>query len=402
MRPTVLLAGGGTGGHVFPALAVAAALAAPGDLDVAFVGTERGLEARLVPAAGFPLHTVAVLPLARRLSPALARVPVALLRSVGQVGRLVRARDVVAAAAFGGYVSLPLALAARRAGIPYVVHEQNAVPGLANRIAGRAAAAVAVTYPSSASRFRGRRMAVTGNPVRPGLEVRDPAALRREALEHFDLDPGRRTLLVFGGSQGARRINTAVIDSLVRWPAPERLQVLHASGRGAHPQIRDAWHAAEAAVPAGTVVPVVRCVDFVDRMDLAYAAADAVVCRAGASTIAELTVIGRAAVLVPYPHATDDHQAANAAELAAAGAAVVVRDANLDGAALVAAAGPLLADPARRDRTAAAAVALGRPDAAHRVAALVREVAGLPAAPPVTDAVPADPSTVPPPPENGP
>lgn len=406
MRSTVLLAAGGTGGHVFPALAVAAALVGPGDLDVAFVGTARGLEARLVPEAGFGLHTVEVLPLVRRLSPQLIRVPPALLRSIGQATRLVRGPDVVGAAVFGGYVALPLALAARRTGTPFVVHEQNAVPGLANRIAERVASAVALTYPSSAARFRHERVAVTGNPVRPGLDVGHPEQRRRDGREHFGLDPDRRTLLVFGGSQGARRINTALIDSLALWAAPQRLQILHATGRAAHDDVRAAWEAAQTAVPAGTPVPLVRCVDFVERMDLAYAVADAVLCRAGASTIAELTVTGRAAVLVPYPHATDDHQAANAAELAAADAAVVVPDADLDAAALVAAAGPLLDDPDLRARRAAAAAAVGRPDAALHVAALIREVAGLPPAPAATTPDPPTPPPIPPdpppPPQNGP
>lgn len=382
MRPAVLVAGGGTGGHVVPALAVAAALAAPGDVDVAFVGTARGLESRLVPEAGFTLHTVEVLPLVRRPSPQLLRVPGALLRAVGRVTRLIRGRRVVAAVTFGGYVSAPLALAARRTRTPLVVHEQNAVPGLANRLAERMASAVAVTYASSAARFHHPRVEVTGNPVRPGLGADDPGPQRQAALAHFELDAGRRTLLVFGGSQGARRVNAAAVAALAAWPAAERLQVLHATGRAAHDEVRRAYEAARAALPPGASVPLVRCVDFVERMDLAYALADTVVCRSGASTIAELTVVGRSSVLVPYPHATGDHQAANAAELAAAGAAVVVADEDLDAVSLVSAAAPLLADDGRRERMGRAARAAGHPDAAARVAALVREVAGLPPAAP--------------------
>ncbi|MPZ86809.1 MAG: undecaprenyldiphospho-muramoylpentapeptide beta-N-acetylglucosaminyltransferase [Nitriliruptorales bacterium] len=378
----ILLAGGGTGGHVFPGLAVAAALRdARADLEVSFVGTQRGLESRVVPEAGWPLHIIEVLPLARRLSPDTARVPVALLRAVVEVTHLIRKRRVVAAGVFGGYVSLPLALAARRTRIPYVVHEQNAIPGLANRLAIRRAAAVAVTFPSSVERIGGDvRVEVTGNPVRPELDAVDRTALRDTALKAFDLDPRRRTLLVFGGSQGAHRINHAVVAALTRWRDPASLQILHATGQDAYGDVVDAWGKAQQAsleAHPGRALPLVRCLDFVDRMDLAYAAADLVICRSGASTIAELTVLGVPSVLVPYPHATDDHQAANATDLAAAGGATVILDDDLNGETLVAVAEPLLVGESRRRRMAVAARRFGRPDAADRVAALVLDAAGL-------------------------
>jgi UDP-N-acetylglucosamine--N-acetylmuramyl-(pentapeptide) pyrophosphoryl-undecaprenol N-acetylglucosamine transferase len=366
---TILIAGGGTGGHVFPSLAVAQALSREPDVEIAFIGTARGLESRLVPEAGWPLHQVEVLPLARSLSPSLAFVPAALLRATAAVMRLIGETDAAAAAVFGGYVSLPLALAAWRTGIPYVVHEQNAVPGLANRLAARRAAALAASFPSSVGRFgRGVRVEVTGNPVRPGLAALDRPALRPEALAAFGLDPQRRTLLVFGGSQGALRINAALAEAHPRWSDPHRLQILHATGRGR-----------QAAAPDGGG-PLIRPVEFIERMDLAYAAADVVLCRAGASTIAELTVLGLPSVLVPYPHATAGHQMANARDLAAAGGAVVVPDAELDGAALVAAIEPLLRDERRRSAMAAAARRFAHPDAAERVAALVLDAAAVPAA----------------------
>lgn len=378
----IMLAGGGTGGHVYPSLAVAEALQeARDDIDVTFVGTARGLESRLIPEAGWPLHTIGVLPLARKLSTETAKVPLALMRATGEVADLIRKQKVVAAGVFGGYVSLPLALAAWRTRVPYVVHEQNAVLGLANRIAIRGAAALAATFPSSVARFGGKsRVEVTGNPVRPGLVTLDRSALRGRALAFFDLDPRRRTLLVFGGSQGARRINQAVVSALGRWRDPASLQILHAAGRGGYDQAAQAWEAAREEVLAdhpGRSLPLVRCLDFVDRMDLAYAAADVAVCRSGASTIAELTVLGVPSVLVPYPHATDDHQAANAADLAADGAATVITDQDLNGDTLVAAAEPLLVGEAIRGRMTAAARRFGRPDAAQRVAALMLSVAGL-------------------------
>lgn len=389
---TVLVAGGGTGGHVVPALAVAEALlsAAP-DLAVEFVGTARGLEAQLVPAAGWTLHEIEALPLTRGLSPRAlgqaVRLPAALWRGTRAVVRLARARGAVAAVCFGGYVSMPLALAARRLRLPLVLHESNAVPGLANRLASRWAAAVAVMVPASAERFaHPERVTVTGMPVREGLAHADPQAQRAEALAAFDLDPQRRTLLVFGGSQGARRLNDAVVASAGRWPDPARLQILHAAGRREADSVTAAWERAG----AGTADLLVRCLPFIERMDLAYAAADLVVSRSGASTIGELTVLGLPSVLVPYPHATADHQHANARALADAGAAVVVPDAALDADALVANCAPLLRDDDRRATMAANARRLGRRDAAAQVAGLVLAAAGrrAPSSPPPHGATP--------------
>ncbi|WP_370326258.1 glycosyltransferase [Euzebya sp.] len=420
MGDVVLVAAGGTGGHVFPGLATAHALAAARpDLDIEFVGTADRLEARLVPDAGFRLHTVPAMALSRRLSPATVRLPGVLLGAVRRVVRLIRERHVIAAVGFGGYTSVPLALAARVTGTALVVHEQNAVPGVANRLAGRLAAVVAVSFPEAATGFGGTRTVLTGNPVRPDLlaavagsaqergsarsgppspdgEVRrDPGAggqddddpiataagirdaLRPEALRTFGLDPARRTLLVFGGSQGALRINTAITQSVAAWTEPGRLQVLHAAGARTHADTRAAWQAAgvdpDGATADGDLKVV--CREFIDRMDLAYAAADVVVCRAGASSIAELTALAIPAVMVPYPHATADHQTANARAVARAGGAVVVPDADLDAAALVRAAEPLLLDDDRHLAMREGSASFGRPDAARALAALVLEVA---------------------------
>jgi UDP-N-acetylglucosamine--N-acetylmuramyl-(pentapeptide) pyrophosphoryl-undecaprenol N-acetylglucosamine transferase len=375
----ILIAGGGTGGHVVPALATAAALrAAAGDVEVEFVGTARGLEARLVPQAGWRLHEIEAAPLARRLSSATLRLPVVVARATRTAATLLARPGTAAALVFGGYVSVPLALAAGRTRTPLVVHEQNAVPGIANRLAARWARAVAVTVPASARRFRrAREVVVTGNPVRPGLSAAQGGAGRAAAAAAFGLDPARRTLLVFGGSQGARRINAAIVASAARWPDPGSVQMLHASGRAEHAAARAAWDAALAGTSPGRR-PLVACVPFLDRMDLAYALADVVVCRAGASTLAELTVLGLPSVLVPYPHATADHQTANARALADAGAAVTIPDAEVDGDRLVGACQPLLADESRRSEMAANARALGRPDAAQALAELVLRVAARP------------------------
>lgn len=371
MTGTVLIAGGGTGGHVVPSLALAEALrdAAP-DLGVEFLGTARGLEATLVPAAGWKLHVVDAVPLARKLSAETLRIPLVLLRAARHARDLLRARNAVAAVVFGGYVSVPLALGARWAGVPLVVHEQNAVPGVANRLAGRWAKVVALTHEGAG--FGAGRRVVTGNPVRPGLDPDAIANGRAQAQQLFDLDPERATLLVFGGSQGARTINTATVESAPLWSKPGTVQILHAAGTRNAQDVTAAW---DTVLAAGGTLPQVRCLPFIERMDLAYAAADVVVSRSGASTLAELTVAGIPSVLVPYPHATADHQTANAQALAEAGGAVVVPDGELSAQRLVAEAEPLLTDPVRRDAMAAAARKAGHPDAAQRLAAVVIEVA---------------------------
>lgn len=384
---TVLLAAGGTGGHVFPGLATAAALRERRpDLAVEFVGTKDRLEARLVPEAGFTLHTVPAMAFSRRLSPQMLRLPVTLWRAVGQVRSLIRERDVVAAVGFGGYTSMPLALAARLSGVPLIIHEQNAVPGLANRLVARAAEAVAVSFEQAQRGFGRTPTILTGNPVRPDL-LPTPAgeqtsaadalqALRPAAMARFGLDPSRRTLLVFGGSQGALAINNAITTAT--WAQPGSLQVLHAAGGRTHDQTRAAWSAA-GVDPDGNAtedgVKVV-CVEFIQSMDLAYAAADVVVCRAGASSIAELTALAIPAVLVPYPHATADHQTANARAVAAAWGATMIPDDQLTSAALVAAAEPLLTDRDGHARMREASAAFGRPDAALALADLVLRAAG--------------------------
>jgi UDP-N-acetylglucosamine--N-acetylmuramyl-(pentapeptide) pyrophosphoryl-undecaprenol N-acetylglucosamine transferase len=369
---TILLAGGGTAGHVFPAIAVARALTRLAeDVTPVFVGVEDRLEARLVPEAGFELVTIDAASIPRRPSPALLRVPGALRRGVRSCRELIVARRAVAAVSFGGYVSFPLNRAAYREQLPMVIHEQNSVPGLTNRVAARWADRIAVTFPGSVPRFRYQeRCVVTGDPVRADVLELDRDSRRREARESLGLDPERATLLVFGGSQGARSINRAVADAHGRWKGRD-LQILHATGRAGLEAAERAMEKARNDHPDG---PTVRTVGFLEDMAAAYAAADVVVCRAGATSIAELTVLGIPSVLVPYPHATADHQRENAAALQRVGGGVVIEDDELDGSSLVAAVAPLLDDPAAAVAMARAARAFGRPDAADAVARLLLDL----------------------------
>lgn len=375
---TVLIAGGGTAGHVFPALAVAEQLRvlAP-DVEPLFVGTRDRLEGRLVPAAGHELHHIDVLPLPRRPTFGLFRVPGALRHAIRDVERLSIERDVVGAVTFGGYVSLPVAWAMARRHLPLVVHEQNAIPGLANRLAARWADRIAVSFPGSIHRFRQQeRVAITGNPVRQRLLGLDLAAMRADAREHFRLRPDLPTLLAFGGSQGSRTINQAVAGSLGHWQRPDELQILHSSGRALYDETAQLLERLRGT--AGDT-PKVRLVDFIDEMELAFAAADAVVSRAGATSIAELTVLGLPALLVPYPYATADHQLHNARALEAVGGGRLVEDDELTGQRVAEITEPWLVDPEASARTAAAARAFGRPDAAANVARLLLdELSGAP------------------------
>lgn len=368
MTRRVLVAGGGTAGHVFPAVAVARELRRLADVEPVFVGVGDRLEARLVPQAGFRLHEIHAVPIPRRPSPRLLRVPGALRAAVRDCERVIDEEGAQAAVTFGGYVSFPVSRAAARRGLPLVVHEQNAVPGLANRVAARWATHIAVTFPGSADRFRRReRCAVTGNPVREDMLDLDRAERRAAARAAFGLDRDTPTLLVFGGSQGARSLNRALLDAQARWGDAD-VQILHAAGRALFAEAAAAW---EEVRTRGVNGPRVRLVDFIEEMGDAYAAADVVVCRSGATSIAELTTLGLPSVLVPYPYATGDHQRHNAEALARIGGAEVITDEELDGGRLVETVAPLLTDPSRHAEVASAARAFGRPDAAVNVARLV-------------------------------
>ena len=281
----VLLAGGGTAGHTSPLLATADALRRlRPDVEITCLGTPRGLENKVVPEAGYPLELIPPVPLPRRPNADLLKVPTRLRAAVKETRAVLdRVRpDVVVG--YGGYVSMPLYLAARKRRLPLVVHEQNAVPGLANKAGARFARRVAVSFPDTPL----RQAEYVGLPIRPMISGLDRAARRAEAREFFGLDPDRPTLLVTGGSQGARRLNQAVSGAAGALAAAG-VQVLHAEGK----------HGGRRA-EAGTDVPYV-VVEYIDRMDLAFAAADLVVCRAGANSVTEAAAVGLPAVFVPLP-----------------------------------------------------------------------------------------------------
>ncbi|MGK2930800.1 MAG: undecaprenyldiphospho-muramoylpentapeptide beta-N-acetylglucosaminyltransferase [Acidimicrobiales bacterium] len=347
----VLVTGGGTAGHVLPALAIATALRERGH-DVHLVGSSRGLEARLVPEAGFGLTLLPGRGIARRLTPATmidnVGAVVGLLRAFVAAVGLVRRHRPGAIVAVGGYASVACGLGAVVWRVPLVVHEQNAVPGAANRLLSRFAAANAVSFPDTPL----ADAEVVGNPVRAEL---------------FDLPrtprpDGRRQLLVFGGSLGALSINRATLGAVERWRHRDDLAVHHVVGR------RD-WPELDRPTDTGALDYV--AVEYEDDMPGQLARADLVVCRAGSGTCFELAATGCPAVIVPSLVTTGGQQVANAERLAAVGGAVVVRDDELDAARLATEVDALLADPDRLAAMSASIRSLRAPDAATRVAELV-------------------------------
>ncbi len=349
----MVIAGGGTGGHVFPGLAVADAVRRAGG-KVLFIGSARGIEAHVVPAAGYPLETVPIRSVRGRgvLGGASAawQVPRA---AAAACCILRRARpDIVVGT--GGYASFPVVLAAWLQRVPAIVLEQNARPGLATRALAPMAHAVCTAFSETAEYLRGARVICTGNPVRQWAP-RGPKPA-----------PGTFTLLIFGGSQGAHRINVEAVGA-VRALAVDTpgLRVIHQTGEADKDWVAAAYRDSRIAAEVHA---------FIDNMGEAYARADLVICRAGATTVAELTALGKAAILIPYPFAADDHQRINAEVLERHGAALVLLDRDLTASALAERVRALARNPAQLDHMSCAARALGRPDAAERVLDVCRQV----------------------------
>jgi UDP-N-acetylglucosamine--N-acetylmuramyl-(pentapeptide) pyrophosphoryl-undecaprenol N-acetylglucosamine transferase len=346
----VVIAGGGTGGHLYPGLAVARALIdRDPDAVVSFVGTENGIEARVVPREGFPLDLIRSAGLKGKSASAVMRGVTMLPLSAADAWRVLSKRSPDLVIGVGGYSSGPVVALAALRGIPTLVLEQNAVPGLTNRLLARLVRGAAVTYDATLPYFHGKGF-VSGNPVRPEF-VRVQARAADE--------PAPRRVLIFGGSQGARAINMAMVEAapeLAR--SGEQLEITHQTGEGDLPVVRAGYER------AGIVA---RVEPFLYSMAEEMNAADVIVCRAGATTLAELAAAGRASILVPFPHATDDHQRKNAEVLVSSGAATVIDQRDLTGTTLAAAIRALIEDPRRRAGMAAAIRRFARPDAARHI-----------------------------------
>jgi len=349
---TLLVMAGGTGGHVMPGLAVAE-LMRERRWRVVWLGNPGGIEASLVPRHGFEMRWVRFGGLRGKGLLTQLMLPLALLRAFWQSLRALRSVRPAVVLGLGGYIAFPGGMMAALLGVPLVLHEQNSVAGLANRVLSHVADRVLVAFPDALPAAEW-----VGNPVRSDIAALAPPAARFAGRE------GPLQLLVVGGSLGAQALNQAVPQALAAMPAAQRPAVTHQSGKAHRAALEQAYRAAGVE---GTVV------DFIDDMAAAYARADLVICRAGATTVAELAAVGAASLLVPYPHAVDDHQTSNARFLSDAGAAVLVPQGELSAERLAGLIGGFTRDAllAMADR----ARALARPDATRRVADVCEAVA---------------------------
>jgi UDP-N-acetylglucosamine--N-acetylmuramyl-(pentapeptide) pyrophosphoryl-undecaprenol N-acetylglucosamine transferase len=356
----IMIAGGGTGGHLFPALAVAEGfkIREPGN-EVLFVGSRRGLETSILPKEGYVLRTIAVTsvkgkPFWGKLV-SLMTVP----RGLFQSWRLLHSFNPDMVLGMGGYASGPVVLTAWATGYPTAIHEQNTFPGLSNRILGRFVDRIFVSFADSIRHFPPAKTFVTGNPVRERIRS---SSLRKEQKARTPF-----TLFIFGGSQGAHHLNQAVEEALTElreWK--EKLTIIHQTGEKDFQRVQEAYRREEFQAE---VHP------FIHDMDRAYALADLVLCRAGATTLFELMSTGKPAILVPYPFAANDHQTLNAKTMQDAGAAILVADGDLTGFHLSRILKELIQDPPRLKKMGEQAAALAKPDAAQKIVHLCYELA---------------------------
>ncbi len=312
----VIISGGGTGGHVYPALAVAQELKKRDtSIDILFVGAKGKMEMEKVPKAGFPIEGLSIVGLHRTRIWRNVKFPLKLISSLWKARKIIKNFKPDAAMGFGGFASGPVIYLAASKGIPSMIQEQNSYAGITNKILAKRVHKICVAYPNMKQFFQAEKIVQTGNPVRK--DIGDLESKKEAAYRHFGLDPQKKTLFIFGGSLGARTLNDAVEASSTYWKTDTDIQMIWQVGKLYHDEFSK-----------GAMVKNenVKQLAFVDRMDLAYAIADVIACRAGALTISELSIAGKAAILVPSPNVAEDHQTMNAKALADVGAAILLKD----------------------------------------------------------------------------
>lgn len=358
-RSSIVIAAGGTGGHIYPGLALAEAIrqASP-DARLTFVGTARGMEGELIPPAGHELRLYTMAQFNNQ-GWRKALVPAALARGTGQARRILRQVGADVAVSMGGYSGVPLVLGARWAGVPAIVFEPGSVPGQANRLAARFSRNIATAFPTT--RFPGRTIRYTGYPLRPEMLAFDRDELRHEARAAYGLAEGTTMVLVVGASQGSLSLNRLALGLAARWADRDDIRIVLKTGARTHDEV-------VASLQTNPGRHLVSAVRYIDRMDHAYAAADLAICRAGAGTVTELAVVGLPSVLVPLPNHEHDEQGHNAQLLVDAGGALMVRD----GDASAGVVGPLIegrmTDPPDLERMRKALGAVAQPHAARDLA----------------------------------
>ena len=363
----IMISGGGTGGHIYPALTIYKTLETMVDANFLYVGTERGLESRIVPKEGIPFTTLPVQGLQRTLSLDTLVTAGKTISSLWKANRLISKFQPDIVIGTGGYVCGPLLLAAALRGIPTLIQEQNVVPGITNKILSRFVDVVAVGYEEATPHFPNAKQVVyTGNPVRPNVVT----ANREEARAYFGLQETQTAILVAGGSRGARSINKAMLAVHEHYKGREDIKIIHATGTDEYSHVCESLGIQEGGVysPTSYIVP------YLDNMDMAMAASDMAIFRSGAIGLAELAVRGIPSILIPYPYAAADHQTFNAKAFVEAGASMMIVDKELDGTRLLQSVDAMLEDQECRQRMAQATLQLGKPQAAIEIATLALSI----------------------------
>ncbi|WP_372752011.1 undecaprenyldiphospho-muramoylpentapeptide beta-N-acetylglucosaminyltransferase [Labilibaculum sp.] len=352
----IIVSGGGTGGHIFPAISIANALQNCSDCEILFVGAEGKMEMEKVPAAGYKIVGLPIRGLQRSFSKENLKFFPLLIKSLKQAKAIVKDFQPDAVVGVGGYASGPLLYAAAKLGVPTLIQEQNSYAGITNKILGKKARKICVAYENMHRFFPADKIILTGNPVRKDLM--GIARKKQEAMDHFQLNPEKKTILIVGGSLGARTINNSVLNTLSLL-ADSDVQVIWQTGKFYIDKIREEvknW-----------TIPNVKVFDFLARMDLAYAAADLVISRAGAGTISELCLVEKPCILVPSPNVSEDHQTKNAMALVNKNAAIMVKDIDAE-QNLLATALNLIKDDEHLAQLSASCKALAKPNAADDIA----------------------------------
>ena len=366
----IMISGGGTGGHIYPALTIYKTLETMVDANFLYVGTERGLESRIVPKEGIPFTTLPVQGLQRTLSLDTLVTVGKTISSLWKATRLISKFQPDIVIGTGGYVCGPLLLAAALRGIPTLIQDQNVVPGITNKILSRFVDVVAVGYEEATPHFPNAKQVVyTGNPVRPNVVT----ANREEARAYFGLQETQTAILVAGGSRGARSINKAMLAVHEHYKDREDIKIIHATGTDEYSRVCESLGIQEGEVysPTSHIVP------YLDNMDMAMAASDMAIFRSGAIGLAELAVRGIPSILIPYPYAAADHQTFNAKAFVEAGASTMIVDKELDGTRLLQSVDAMLEDQECRQRMAQATLQLGKPKAAIEIATLALSIKRL-------------------------
>lgn len=360
-----IISGGGTGGHIYPAIAIANALKAKyEEIDILFVGAEGRMEMEKVPKAGYRIEGLPIAGFQRKFSWKNISLPFKIIASMRKSTKIIQDFKPDVCIGVGGYASGPLLRAAQRKRIPTVIQEQNSYAGMTNKILSKGADAICVAYDRMDRFFPADKIVITGNPVRADIKKNRIAS--GTAREHFGLDPNKKTILLFGGSLGARSLNACLKNNLDKIADRQDVQIIWQAGRNNY----------EAYKSCGTAALThVICLDFITDMDKAYSAADVVICRAGALTISELCIVGKPAILVPSPYVAEDHQTQNAKSLVQNHAAIMVKDGEVE-SKLIMEAYHLIDNSKQCELLRKEIVKLGRPNAVDKIVNIIASVSG--------------------------